>query len=126
MVTLETAGRATDVDVLLNGEIATRVPVAAGVHLAQTRVRVSKSSWIAARSPSVVTSPVYVVVGGQPIRASSDDICYLWRSVEHLEELVMIGTLRLFDSKDEALTAYREAIVELRRRFAESGGEVCR
>ena len=125
-VTIETAGGAADVEVLVNGVVATRMPVAAGVQLAQTKVSVSKSSWIAARSPSILTNPVYVLVGGKPIRASSDDICYLWRSVEHLEELVAIGGLRLFESKDEALGAYREAVTELQRRFAESGGQFCR
>ena len=125
-VTLETAGQAADVEVLVNGEAFARVPVAAGVEVDQVRVPVAASSWIAARSPFVLTSPVYVLVGGLPIRSSPDDICYLWRSVEHLEELVMTGRLRLFASEAEALAAYREAVVELRRRFTESGGEFCR
>jgi len=124
-VTIETGGSAADVEVLVNGDVATRVPVAGGVQLAQARVPVAKSSWIAARSPHVVTSPVYVLVGGRPVRASSQDICYLWRSIEHLEELVTTGRLRLFDSKDEAIGAYREAVSELQRRFAESGGQFC-
>jgi hypothetical protein len=89
-------------------------------------VAISKSSWIAARSPHVLTSPVYVLVGGQPIRASANDVCYLWRSIEHLEGLVTSGQLRLTDSRDEALRAYREAITELQRRFTESGGQACR
>ncbi len=125
-VTLETAGAAAEVEVLVNGEVVTRVPVAAGVQLAQARVPVSKSSWIVARSPSIVTNPVYVLVAGRPIRASSDDACYLWRSVEHLQELVAIGGVRLFDSRDEALKAYGEAVTELQRRFTESGGQFCR
>lgn len=125
-VTLETAGRAADVEVLVNGEVATRVRVASGIQLAQTRVQVSKSSWISARSPDVITSPVYVLVAGRPIRASPDDICYLWRSIEHLADLVTTGRLRLFDSTDEALAAYGEAVGELQRRFTESGGQVCR
>ena len=37
-VTLETAGRGADVDVLLNGEVAARVPVADGLQVAQVRV----------------------------------------------------------------------------------------
>jgi cysteine-rich repeat protein len=124
-VTLETAGAAAEVEVLVNGEVATRVPVAAGIQLAQTRVPVSKSSWIAARSPNGITSPVYALVAGRPIRASPEDICYLWRSIEHLADLVTSGRLRLFDSTDEAIAAYGEAVGELQRRFAESGGQVC-
>ncbi len=104
----------------------TRVPVAQGRQFAQTRVPVSRSSWIAARSPYVLTSPVYVLVAGQPVRASPADICYLWRSVEHLTQLVTTGRLNLYDSEGEALEAYQEAVGELRRRFVESGGDACR
>jgi len=126
-VTLETQGpAAADIDVLVNGEVVRRVPVAAGFPVAQVRVPILKSAWIAARSPRVQTSPVYVLVGGQPIRASADDVCYLWRSVEDLEGLVTSGRLRLTDSRDEALRAYGEAVTELQRRFAESGGQSCR
>ncbi len=125
-VTLETAGKAAEVEVLVNGVAATRVPVGAGIRLVHARVAVARSSWIAARSPYVLTSPVYVIVAGQPVRASSDDICYLWRSVEHLEQVVMTRRLRLYESEPEALAAYQEAVVELRRRFLESGGESCR
>jgi hypothetical protein len=74
----------------------------------------------------VLTSPVYVLVGGQPIRASADDACYLLRAVEDLEGLVTSGRLRLTASRADALAAYAEAAAELRRRFAESGGQSCR
>jgi len=33
--------------------------------------------------------------------------------------------LRLFASEEEGLRAYREAIAELERRFADSGGTSC-
>jgi cysteine-rich repeat protein len=125
-VTLETEGKATEIEVLVNGQVVTRVPVAQGRQFAQTRVAVSRSSWIAARSPYVLTSPVYVLVAGQPVRASPADICYLWRSVEHLTQLVTSGRLNLYDSEGAALEAYQEAVVELRRRFVESGGGACR
>jgi cysteine-rich repeat protein len=125
-VTLETAGAAAAVDVLVNGEAVTRVPVAAGARVTQVQVQVSRSSWIAARSPYVVTSPVYVLVAGRPIRSSPDDICYLWRSVEHLQDLVTSWRLRLYASEDEGLQAYKEAVAELQRRFVESGGGTCR
>ena len=126
-VTLETQGpAATDVEVLVNGVAARGVPVVAGIQVVQVRVPVSESSWIAARNSRVLTSPVYVLVGGQPIRASADDACYLWRSVEDLADLVTSGSLRLTDSREEALRAYREAATELQRRFVESGGQTCR
>jgi len=126
-ITLETDGlAAAEIEVLVNGEVVRRVPVAAGLQVAQVRVPVPKSSWIAARSPRVQTSPVYALVEGQPIRASADDVCYLWRSVEDLEDLVRSGRLRLTDTREEALRAYGEAVTELQRRFVESGGQSCR
>jgi cysteine-rich repeat protein len=126
-VTVEAAGpSAADIEVLVNGEVVGRVPVAAGPQLAQIRLPVLRSSWIAARSPHVLTSPVYVVVGGQPIRASASDVCYLWRSIEDLEGLVTSGRLRLTDGREEALRTYGEAVIELQKRFAESGGQSCR
>jgi len=126
-VSLETAGsEAVEVEVLVNGQPVVRVPAPAGVQLAQARVPIARSSWVAARSPHVLTSPVYVLVGAQPIRASSDDVCYLLRAVEDLEGLVTSGRLRLTASREEALAAYGEAAAELKRRFAESGGQSCR
>jgi hypothetical protein len=87
---------------------------------------VTKSSWIAARSANGLTNPVYVLVGGAPVRASADDICYLWRSVDHLAGLVISRRLFLYGAEREALGAYEEAMGELQRRFAEAGGGVCR
>jgi hypothetical protein len=102
------------------------VSVPEGPQLAQVRLPVARSSWIAARSHNALTSPVYVLVGGAPVRASADDICYLWRSLEKIEELVRIRILNLYESEPVALAAYREAVSELQRRFVESGGGVCR
>jgi hypothetical protein len=90
----------------------------------QLSVPVSRSSWIAARSRYVMTNPVYVLVGGQPIRSASD-ACYLLRSVEHLQDLVSSGRLQLWASEQEAMRAYEEARVELQRRFTEAGGGSC-
>jgi hypothetical protein len=67
-----------------------------------------------------------VLVAGAPVRGSADDICYLWRSVEKVEDLVRIRILNLYESEATALAAYREAASELQRRFVESGGGVCR
>jgi cysteine-rich repeat protein len=125
-VTVETAGNAADVQVLVNGDVAAHLPVAGGLQVAEARVRISKSSWIVARSPYVLTSPVYVLVEGKPIRPSPEDTCYLLRSVEYLQELATSRRLRLFDSTEEALRAYAEAAAELQRRFTESGGVTCR
>jgi hypothetical protein len=100
--------------------------VAAGFQVAQVRLAISKSSWVAARTSRLLTSPVYVLVGDLPIRPSAGEVCYLWRSVEHLESLVTSGQLRITDSRDVALGTYAEAATELQRRFTESGGQSCR
>jgi cysteine-rich repeat protein len=125
-VALETVEAApTQVEVLVNGEPVARVGVAAGVHATRLSVAVSRSAWISARSPHVLTSPVYVLVGGQPIRASAADACYLWRAAEHVKGLVASGALRVTSAREETLAAYDEAMAELQRRFAESGGVTC-
>jgi cysteine-rich repeat protein len=124
-VTLETAGDASVIDVLVNGESAARVSVPAGVQLAQLELPIHQSSWVSVRSRNSLTSPVYVLVGGQPVRASADDICYLRRWVGHLEDLVRSRRLYLYESEKEALAAYAEAVQELQRRFVEAGGGVC-
>jgi cysteine-rich repeat protein len=125
-VTLETAGPApADVDVIVNGATVTRMSLAAGVQVAQVRVPVTRSAWVAARSQHVMTSPVYVLVGGQAIRASAEDTCYLKRSVQDLRAVITGGDIRLGESEAEALRAYDEAIAELQKRFTESGGTVC-
>jgi hypothetical protein len=121
-ITIETAGAASDVDVLVNGERVTGVPMAAGFQVSQTRVAVSRSSWICARSRHALTSPVYVLVAGQPVRGASADVCHLLQSVQELQDLVGSGRINVYESREAALAAYREAEAELRRRLAETGG----
>jgi hypothetical protein len=64
-------------------------------------------------------------VGGRPVRASAADACYLRRYVQHLQNLVASGGVRLWESEAEARRAYEEAVGELQKRFAESGGGTC-
>jgi len=123
--TVETVGPAADVQVLVNGVVAARLPVAAGAQVAQVRLPIGASSWVSARAPYAITSPVYVIVGGRPVRASAADACYLRHYVQHLLDLVATGGVRLWESKDEALRAYEEAVGELQKRFVESGGGDC-
>ena len=120
-----TSERAGDVEILVNGETRTRVAVSTGSQVAETRLTISQSSWISARSPRVITSPVYVIVAGRPVRASATDTCYLLRSVEDLQFLVTKNWLRLEGGQVEALSAYEQARQELERRHAEGGGAPC-
>jgi cysteine-rich repeat protein len=124
---IETAAAVSiPVEVLINGAVAATIPVEPGVQVTKARVPVSRSSWISARSPYVLTSPVFVLVGGQPIRASADDTCYLLRYIDYLTDLVTSRRLDLGANQAEALTAYDEARAELQKRFTEAGGTTCR
>jgi hypothetical protein len=125
-VTVEAAGRGGEVEILVNGEPVARRAVGPGLQLARADVMVTRSSWITARSPYAQTSPVYVLVGEQPVRGSAEDVCYLWKSVEYVQDLVTSRRLPLFASTEEGLAAYGEAVSELRRRFTEAGGVTCR
>jgi cysteine-rich repeat protein len=125
-ITLEVVEpRATRIELLVNGVSVKQLDVGNGAQVVQTKLSVERSSWIAALSPHVLTSPVYVVVGERPIRASAADACYLLRSVEHVRSVVAEDVLQLHENKGEALAAYDEAIVELRHRLAEAGGSTC-
>ena len=65
--------RDVPVDVIVNGRVAARRHVLADgrVHDLAFEVPLERSSWIALRIlPSSHTNPIFVVVGGQPIRAS--------------------------------------------------------
>ena len=83
--------------------------------VAQARVGV-QSSWIAARSPYVLTSPVFVWWEGGPSarRPTTSAICGGRRAPRGPG---WDPRLKLWDSK-RGLRAYREAIAEVQRRFA--------
>jgi cysteine-rich repeat protein len=126
-VTVETVEAASaPVQVLVNGVVAATLNAEPGAQVGQVKLTMDKSAWIVARSPHVLTSPVYVVVDGKPVRASADDTCYLIRYVDHLTDLVTSRRLDMRESADEALAAYAEARTELVKRFQEAGGTECR
>jgi cysteine-rich repeat protein len=109
------------VEVLVNGAVAGRAEVDAGRQAATLRLTAQTSAWIVARSPRVMTNPVYVLVDGRPIRASAEDTCYLIRDLEHLRRL----PLDRGQSAGAAFAAYDEAAAILRQRFLEAGGGRC-
>lgn len=126
-VTVETVEAVSaPVQVLVNGDVAATVNMEPGVQVGQVKLTMSKSAWVAARSPHVLTSPVYVLVDGKPVRGSADDTCYLIRYLDHLTDLVTSRRLDMRESADEALAAYAEARTELVKRFQEAGGSECR
>ncbi len=113
------------VELLVNGAVAGTVAVEPGVQVTRARLPISRSAWVSARSPYVLTSPVYVLVEGRPVRGPAEDICYLVRYVDHLHDLVTSRRIDLGESRDEALAAYDEARAALHKRFTEAGGTSC-
>ncbi len=65
--------RKVPVEVIVNGEVAARREIEADGRLSTLKVplEIKESSWVAVRIlPSVHTNPVWVTVGGKPVRAS--------------------------------------------------------
>jgi cysteine-rich repeat protein len=124
--TLETRfGEPTTIEVLVNGEVVARPRVEADTQVVSVPLRASSSFWVAARTPRAATSPIYVLAGGRPIRASATDACYLVRYMGHLVDLANSGRLPLGESTAEAFSAYAEARAEFSKRFFEAGGQSC-
>jgi hypothetical protein len=77
--------RKVPVEIVVNGKaVATHALVADG-HLEDFNmpVRIERSSWVAVRiMPSVHTNPVFVHVGGRPIRASKRSAAWCERAVD--------------------------------------------
>jgi hypothetical protein len=113
------------VDLLVNGRVVQTVFMDGGAQVATVNLPLASSAWIFARSRSVATSPVYVVVGGAPVRGSAADVCYLVGYVDHLSRLVSSHRLDLGASTGQALAAYAGARRELMQRFLEAGGQTC-
>ncbi len=113
------------VELLVNGVTAAQLHVDAGKQVVTVPLVAASSFWVAARSPRATTSPIYVVAGRQPIRASAGDTCYLVRYMDHLIDMAQTGRVPLGESAPEALAAYQEARAELAKRFAQAGGVSC-
>ena len=113
------------VTILVNGAPKLSVPMEAGTRAAAATLSLTESAWIAATSAWATTSPIYVVVGGQPIRGPAEDICYLRLYMDYLSGLVRRGRLDLGSERRLALDTYAAVARELDVRFAEAGGTTC-
>ncbi len=112
--------RTVPVEVIVNGEVQSTHTLVADGELRDFRVPVSvtKSSWIAIRIlPSVHTNPIFVHVGGEPIRANArsaqwciDAVKTCWNS--------KVGQIRAEERQaakqayDEAEAIYRQVLTE--------------
>jgi hypothetical protein len=80
------AGREVPVELVVNGQVvATRNVLGDGQtrDVVFTAVKIERSSWVAARIlPSSHTNPVFVLVAGQPIRASRRSVEWASKTVD--------------------------------------------
>lgn len=77
--------REVPVEVIVNGETVARQDIKAdgGVQTLKFDVPIRQSSWVALRIvPSAHTNPIFVVVGGKPIRASRRSAEWLLKAVD--------------------------------------------
>jgi hypothetical protein len=125
----ELAG-ATEIEILVNGEVKARVAASAGTSTARANVTIERSSWVVARTKRVLTSPIYVLVGEAPVRASAADACYLVKYIDRLKAIANQAVrpeqaIYLGSEKPATFAVYDAAKVEFEKRFREAGGTTC-
>jgi len=116
--------REVPVELIVNGKPAARQTVVADgqIHPMQFEVPVPKSSWLAVRIlPSSHTNPVFVTVGGKPIRASRASARWCLAAVDQCWTQKR-GQIRESE-REEARQAYEHARGVYRRLVAESVDE---
>ena len=111
------------VEVVVNARVAARheVPADGREHTVEFSIPLEESSWVALRQfPQLHTNPVYVVVGGKPIRASRDSAQWALLCVD---QLWRARSRRIADGeRAEAERAYEQARDYYRRAISESSG----
>jgi len=113
-------GREVSVDIVVNGVVAARKPLAAdgGIHTLSFDVPVERSSWIAARIlPSSHTNPVFAIVGGKEIRASRASVQWCLNAVNQCwtQKAPHIRAAELEDARkayDHARDVYKQRLAE--------------
>lgn len=113
------------VTVLVNGQAVENLDVGPGPDSFTRRMTIDSSSWIAVQSAGIVTSAIYVIADGRPIRASADDACFLWRHVDNLIRLMQSGSLDFGPDQQQTMAAYTTARSTFNDRFVEAGGTTC-
>jgi len=118
--------RAEQVEILANGARVAMVALGPGPQASSLDVSLPSSAWVVARSSYSLTNPVYVIVGGRPIRASPSDACYFVRYIDHLQELVTSNKISMGPGDEAvAFAAYADARAIFMQRFTEAGGQHC-
>ncbi len=116
--------RRVPVEVVVNGEVVLRQPIEADGSMQEVefQVPVKASSWVALRVlPSSHTNPVFVVVGGKPVRASRDSAEWCLKSVDQCWSQKVKGIRA--EELEAAEEAYERARGAYRKILEEMGGE---
>ena len=114
-------GRSVSVEVIVNGVVAARQPLAAdgGIHELSFDVPIERSSWIAARIlPSSHTNPVFAIVDGKPIRASRASVQWCLNAVNQCwtQKAPQIRAGELDEARkayDHARETYKQLMIEV-------------
>jgi hypothetical protein len=117
------SGREVPLELILNGlPVAARNIVADGTpQEVSFALPIERSSWVALRIlPSSHTNPIFVTVGGAPIRASRDSAEWCLKSIDRLwsQKSPRIASRE----RDAAAAAYDHARAVYRQRLAETTG----
>ncbi len=113
--------RMVPVEVIVNGEVASRKEIVADGSLNSMNVplEIKESSWVAVRIlPSVHTNPVWVTVGEKPVRASKRSAEWCMKAVEQCRSQKVNQIRR--SERDAAKQAYDEAKLIYERVLAEA------
>jgi hypothetical protein len=118
------ATRKVPVEVVVNGKVtATKEIIADGsIQKLNFKVAIAKSSWIAVRIlPSSHSNPIFVLVGGKPIRASRQSAEWCLKSVNQCwtQKSPKISSREM----PEAVKAYEHAREVYRKLISESSDE---
>ncbi len=115
--------RKVPVEVIVNGEVASRKEIEADGSLRSLTVplKIKESSWVAVRIlPSVHTNPVWVTVGGKPVRASKRSAEWCIKAVDQcwkqkVNQIRKTERAAAKQAYDEARTIYQRVLAEATR-----------
>jgi hypothetical protein len=116
--------RTVPLELIVNGEAVARQEIAADGQMRDVvfHHKVDRSSWVALRIlPSSHTNPIFVTVGGKPIRASRRSVDWCLRAVDQCWSQKE-SKIRL-EERGEALRVYESARQAYRQRLQESDVE---
>ena len=113
---------AGEIRVVVNGETAATVRVAAGPQIHALELKLPGSAWIHLRSHRAITNPIYAIVDQAPISPVAGDICYF---VEWIDRVEKESQVELYSDRAVTVTAYREARRRFLDRLRDAGVESC-